>query len=650
MYSPRIHIDLESFSAADLPKTGASRYARDPSTEILMIAYAFDDAPVTLWQCHEGPMPDDLRGALTDPAIWKVAFNAPFEMDMIEQVLGIPCDPKQWRCTKVLAHYSSFSGGLKDVAKAIRSTQLKDESGTRLINKFSKPQRVTQKFGERRDWETDPGDWQQFTDYCVQDVEAERAIFKALVKWDLPRHEWDLWALDWEINQRGLPVDRELVEAAIAADDLFREGAMKKARKLTGLDNPNSRDQILGWLSAHGLDLDSLDKDSVQSALEDADGAVEDVLTLRLSLAKTAVKKFFAMQAALCEDNRIRSVLQFYGAPRTGRWGGRLIQPHNPPRGLKDESKITALVDMTKIGALDLIYPDVPDVLSNLVRPAYAAPEGRVLAVVDYASIESVVLAWVAQSEHLLDLFRNGRDPYKDFASKLFGVTYDEVTPKQRTLAKPAVLGGGYGLGAGALQAYGESMGVILTEDEARDHVAKFREEYSDIVSLWSAIDDAARDVINRAVDSATAGKVSFEWDNPFLRMHLPSGRSLAYYRPKVLMRETPWGETRDTITYEGQNQYTRKWERLSTHPGKLVENAVQAIARDVLAHGLIQLSQSGFDISWHVHDEIICEVDEEQARIKLQDMIDLMTSPPAWGVDLPLKAAGFTGKRYRKD
>lgn len=648
MYHNRLHLDLESYSPVDLPKTGVSRYARDPETEILMIAYAFNDEPVKLWQCREGNMPGALYAALRDPGVWKIAFNAAFEMEMLEQVLGIPCDPKHWRCTKVLAHQLSFAGGLKDVAKAIRSKELKDESGTRLINKFSKPQRVTQKYGARRDWSTDSADWQLFCDYCVQDVETERAIFKALVKFDAPAFEWALWALDWKINQRGLPVDEELIEAAILADERFRESAFRKARDLTGLDNPNSRDQLLSWFRLNGLDLETLDKETVESALADASGVVEDVLVLRQGMAKTAVKKFFAMRGATW-DGRIRSVLQFYGS-RTGRWGGRIVQPHNPPRGLKDEQKIAGLVAMAKAGALDLVYDSVPDVLTNLVRPAYTAPEGSLLAVADYSSIESVVLAWVAQSEHLLNLFRDGRDPYKDFAATLFKVPYEEVTSKQRTLAKPVVLGGGYGLGTEGLRAYGENMGVQLSAQEAKEHVTTFRDQYAEIVALWSDIETAYRKVVQKAEPEITVRHIRFRLQDPFLFIDLPVGRALAYFRPKMLERETPWGEKRLTLTYEGQNQSTRKWERLNTHPGKAVENIVQAIARDILAHGLTQLDRDGFDISWHVHDEIICEVPATTAEARLARMVDLMTQTPDWAAGLPLKAAGFVCKHYRKD
>jgi len=647
----RLHLDLESFSAVDLPKAGAPRYWRDPSTEVLMVGYAFDDGPVKLWELHKGPIPSDLRDALQDPKVLKVAYNAPFEMLAAQHFLGFPVDPSEWRCTKVLAYSLSFAGGLKDVAAALGTQHQKMDAGTRLINKFSKPQRATKKFGERRNWETDPEDWQLFCDYCVRDVETERDIYKTLInRAFIPGFEWATWHLDWKINEAGLPVDLELVQAALDADERFRERSLQEAKALTGLDNPNSRDQMLEWLKDRGLSIETLDKAAVEGALSQATGDVHDALVLRQGLAKSSVKKFYTLQQSVCDDGRLRGLYQFYGASRTGRWSGGGVQPHNLPRGIDDEDKIEALVEMTKTGALDLLHDSVPDALTNLVRPTFCAPDGKVLAVADFSSIESVVLGWVAESDYILDLFRGGRDPYKDFATQLFNVGYDEVTKKQRTLAKPAVLGGGYGLGGKTLVKYAAGMGIDLTEDEAQEHVRAFRTRYSDIPDFWAQLSRAVAKVTAGATNQMTVTKFTITQEKGFLFVGLPSGRRLAYYRPRWAPQETPWGAVKDTFTYMGMNQVTRKWERLSAHPGLLTENLVQAVARDLLAHALREVDKAGFEIVGHVHDEIVALVPEVNAEARLTEMIKVMTTPPDWGADMPIGAAGFVSKRYRKD
>jgi len=460
--------------------------------------------------------------------------------------------------------------------------------------------------------------------------------------------EWALWALDQKINRRGIPVDIEFVDAAIRAYDTYYQDAYAEAKAITGLDNPNSRDQLLAWFAENGLSLEALDKEAVANALEGARGQVYDMLLLRKSLASNAVKKFYALQQA-APDGRLRGAFQFAGAERTKRWAGRLVQPHNLKRGFADPAQIELLVEATKAGALHWIMDDVPDVLSSLVRAAFAAPEGKTLVVADYASIESIVVAWLAEDDHLIRVFREGRDFYIDFAQHLFQCRYDEVTKAQRTIAKPTVLGAAYMLGAKGLTRYAAGMGVEMTEVEGKKYIDLYRAQYASIPELWETVTREAKRAILHPGTECQAGRVTFVADARFLFCVLPSGRRMAYAQPKIESVEMPWGGAKDAITYMGRNQVTRQWERIATHAGKLVENMTQAVARDVLGEGLLAVDAAGLDIVMHVHDEIVCEVDDARTDA-LEVMQAAMARSPSWAADLPLRSSGFTSRRYRKD
>lgn len=645
-----LHLDLETRSPADLAAVGPRRYARAPGAAVLLCAYAFDDGPVQVWEACKGPMPRELEAALRDPHVLKWAHNAAFERAMLEDVLGIPCPPEQWRCTQALALSLALPASLEACAEALGLPVRKDPAGKRLIKLFSQPHDA---FGEPgfTPPEAAPEDWRAFVDYCRRDVEVERAIHMALIDHDMPAHEWALWALDQRINDRGLPVDRALVDAALRVDAGNRERLMARAREITGLANPNSREQLLAWLSDQGVEAEALTRADVDELIsrEGLTPEALEMLSIRRQLARTSVQKFQALARATGDDGRVRGCFQFYGA-RTGRWAGRIFQPQNIARGaLPTPEAMATAREAVLTGDAEFVGmaydDDVTEVLASLIRPAIRAPEGRKLVVADYSSIESVMVAWAAGAGNMLDVFRDGRDIYKDFASRLFGVGYEAVTKKQRQFAKPAVLGAVYMLGARGLRAYAKNYGVELTDTEADRHIRTFREAYPAIPRFWARLADAA--FACAAKDGATArvGAFLFRREGLWLFIDLPGGRSLAYRRPRIELVEG-----REAVCYDGVDNCARKWGRLTTHPGKLTENIVQAIARDVLKAGLTRAAADpGLAVVGHVHDEIIAEADADDEPA-LARLIGHMTAPIGWCADAPIRAAGWEGCFYRKD
>ena len=611
----RIFLDFETRSEIDIRASGHHAYAEHPSTAVLLLGYAFDADPPALWQPHLGPLPAAVRQALADPAITKVAHNAAFELAILRHVLGIESALEAWRCTAVMGRLNGLPGGLADLGRALGlgAGQAKLASGTRLIHKFSRPQARGPRW---RTWETDPQDWRALGEYCLRDVEAERAVYDTLARWMPPAAEWALWRLDQRINQRGLPVDRALVGAAIQIDADYRTRALDRAVTLTGLTNPNSRDQLLEWLNREGeAGLADLRAGSVREAIGQCDDAtVREVLQIRQALAKTSVRKYQALARATSGDGRLRGAFLFAGAPRTSRWSGQLFQPQNLPRGsVKDLDTAVSAVQSADAAWVEALYGDVPAVLSACVRPAICAPEGQVLVAADYSSIESVVVAWLAESRYLLALFEAGRDPYKDFATRIFHVSYDAVTKLQRTISKPAVLGASYGLGGPGLQRYAASMGVTLSEAEARTHIATYREAYADVPALWRRL-TAGAELALRTRGTAAVGRLAWEYEKPFLFLRLPSGRRLGYYQPKLEARDTPWGEQRITLTYEGQAQATRKWGRIPTHAGKVVENCLAADTEVLTDRGWVPIVEVRATDrlwdgeAWVAHAGVVCQ------------------------------------------
>lgn len=691
----KLFLDFETYCELDLKKVGLDRYSAHPSCEVLMLAWGFEGETPRLWSPAEGEkMPCDLRDALEDDEIELHAFNAQFERVIMNRVLGIVPKVKRWRCTMVLAYFHSFVGDLARVGQQIGIPQDKQKmsEGHRLMKMFSVPQKPTSKQPLKRfDSLSHPVEWEMFKEYCLRDVEAEMEIDDALDRdeYPIPRREWEFYALDQIINDRGLPVDMLFVERAISMSNRRKDELKRQMQKLTGLDNPNSGPQLLPWLQERGYPFDDLRKDSVKKVLTAHEGVVaglvkpgKDVLApvltddcvkglkLRQQSARTSVRKYDALKNAVGEDGRIRFVFQFCGASRTGRFAGRRFQPQNltTMRDIEDVNILSMLIDCIKdddYDGLKLLRKEPLDALAGLVRGAIRVKVGKKLVICDLSSIESVVIGWVSACERLLNVFRDGRDAYKDFATELYQVPYEAVDKAMRKMAKPATLGAGYRLGGGEIKegkrtglwGYAENMGVEMTRKEAHKSVATFRRVYKEIPATWYALEDAIKYVIRNKRPKAVGG-VLFSYSKPYLICHLPSGRCIYYLKPQIRrkpfkFKDRDTGETvtvmKDSISYMGKQQNGSKWIRIESHGGKFIENIVQAIARDILREGLLAMHKLGFYLIGHVHDEAIAEEDED-GDLGLSEMKECMTRKIKWGRGLPLGAAGFEGVFYRKD
>jgi DNA polymerase len=642
----RLFVDIETYSEADLKSAGLHVYAAHPSTQILVVAWALNDGPVQV-ACCEGSPPQALLDHLATSCLVH-AWNAAFERTLFKHVwdLDIPLD--RWRCDMVHSMSLSLPASLGQAGKAISlpPEMLKHTTGTRLIQKFCKPRKPTAgKPWTRSTAASDPEDWIQFVEYCRQDVEAERAIHRRLRRWRMPEQEWSYWRMDQRINETGLPIDRALVKGAMQADTRNRRDMMAEAREITRLGNPNSAQALLRWFAGNGLELPDLTKDTVRKALEqDLAPGVGRVLELRQDLARASVTKYKALDRATSSDHRLRGCLQFYGASRTGRWAGRVFQPQNLPRGSLKPEQLREVVESVRNGA-----DASADELVSCIRSAVRAPEGQLLRVADLANIESRILGWISNSRRMLDCFANDRDIYADFGTELFRCAIEEIDKARRNYSKPPTLGCGYGLGAVGLVAYADGMGQAMTLDQAQQAVDVFRSVYDEVPRLWRLLEQASKELIREGSGATRVGRLRFIMDAPFLFMELPSGRRLAYFMPKVEQKETPWGELADTVTYMGVDQYTRKWTRIGTFGGKWVEQACQAISRDLLAHGLAQAEESGFEVVGHTHDEIIALSDAQDWRD--HDVLSwCMVQQPPWGDEkLYLGAEGFSDVIYQK-
>lgn len=644
-----VHIDIETYSECDLRKCGVYRYAEDQTTEILIAAMNFDGCwditlDLTLGSGKE-EFEDTIRGLIADRDTMFWAHNAAFERIMLKTVFSLDIPADRWRCTQVLGYLMAFSGGLGDMVAALSSDSnvQKDAIGKKLINRFSKPQPKNRKV---RRWtrENDPEQWAQFIDYCAQDVVAEMEIHNKLKDYYVPEIEWQLYALDQEINDRGLPIDRPLVEQAIATADTEKAILLNRMKLLTSLNNPGSNAQLFKWLKEHGLKISDMRKDTLASAVEKENPArIQSILELKLQYSKTSVAKWKALDRSICGDDRIHGAFHFGGASRTMRWAGRIFQPQNLPRPTIDDPDSAAelLIAAGHDGAT-IVHDDVMAVLSSTLRSAVKAPERMIVS--DLSSIESRVLGWFTDCRRILNIFATGRDTYKDMATQIFHRPYEEITKKQRTFAKPVVLGGGYGLGTKGLMGYAEGFGLDLTEEEAQSHVNAFRETYHEVPSFWSWIKDAVFRCTKTGV-SVENKYFSVEKQGEFLRIKLPSGRYLSYHRPEIIRKEAPWGDMIDNFSFMGMNQYTRKWERLTMHAGGITENICQALARDVLAVWMLRAKNAGLKLFLHVHDEIGV-LDSED---RLEEMNELIRNPIPWAPGLPLNADGYTSTRYRK-
>ena len=639
-------IDVETYSSAPLPKCGVYRYCDAPDFEILLFSYAFDDEPVQTIDLASGEtLPKEAISALEDPDIIKVAYNAQFERVCLSRYLGHWLDPHQWRCTMVMAAYLTLPGRLADAAVALGTTEKKMEEGKDLIRYFSVPCKPTKTNGGRtRNLPADaPEKWAVYRQYNAQDVEVERAIRKALEKYPLPEQEWELYALDQQINDRGVRVDKKFVKKAIAVDAVFAQAAYQRAKELTGLENPGSVNQLKAWLADQDMPMESLAKKIVQEKAAQTDGIVAELLNLRLELSKTSVKKYEAMARCVCRDGRVHGLLQFYGANRTGRWAGRLVQAQNLPQNHLPDLELAR--DIVKIGdeeLLDTLFASVPGTLSELIRTAFIPKDGCRFLVADFSAIEARVLAWLASEEWVLEEFRGKGKIYEATASRMFHIPKESIVKgnpnyEYRQKGKQATLSCGYGGGVGALKA----MGAKMPEDEMQPLVDAWRAANPNIVAFWSALDRAARTVIRKKT-SARIGKVILYWQDDKMLMRLPSDRNLCYQSPHFT--ENRFGS--DAIGYYAPNAAGQMVVQ-ETFGGKLAENATQAIARDILAHALLTLEKNGYPVVFHVHDEAVVEMPNGQGS--LEEACRLMAIAPNWAEDLPLRADGYECAYYQK-
>ena len=639
-------IDIETYSSAPLPRCGVYRYCDAPDFEILLFSYAFDDEPVQTIDLASGEMlPKEVVSALEDPGIIKVAYNAQFERVCLSRYLGHWLDPHQWRCTMVMAAYLTLPGRLADAAVALGTTEKKMEEGKDLIRYFSVPCKPTKTNGGRtRNLPTDaPEKWAVYRQYNAQDVETERAIRKALEKYPLPEQEWELYALDQQINDRGVRVDKKLVKNAIAVDAVFAQAAYQRAKELTGLENPGSVNQLKAWLADQDMPMESLARKIVQEKAAQTDGIVAELLNLRLELSKTSVKKYEAMARCVCRDGRVHGLLQFYGANRTGRWAGRLVQAQNLPQNhLPDLELAREIVKTGDEELLDTLFASIPGTLSELIRTAFIPRDGCRFLVADFSAIEARVLAWLANEEWVLEEFRGKGKIYEATASRMFHIPQESIVKgnpnyEYRQKGKQATLSCGYGGGVGALKA----MSAKMPEEEMQPLVDAWRAANPNIVAFWSALDRAARTVIRRET-SAHVGKVTLYWQGDKMFMRLPSGRNLCYQSPHFT--ENRFGS--DAIGYYAPNAAGQMVVQ-ETFGGKLAENATQAIARDILAHALLTLEKNGYPVVFHVHDEAVIEKPTGQGS--LEEACRLMAIAPDWAEDLPLRADGYECAYYQK-
>lgn len=645
-----LHIDLETYSDIDIGKCGAYRYADSPNFEILLFAYAYDDEPVTVIDVaqREG-WPTQVLDDILSSDITKVAHNAAFERICLSKFLNTHLDPKAWHCTMVHALSLGFPASLADVGKALNLGEDKQKMavGKRLITYFCKPCKPTMANGQRtRNYpHHDPEKWDLFKEYNRQDVVTEQAIYDKLMKFPLPESERILYCLDQSINDYGIGVDTDLMDNVIGYSETYEAQMRKECEELTGGINVHSIVQLKQWLTEQeGRQIDSLTKDDVDQLLKlDLKPSSKRILELRQETGKTSVKKYEAFERSICSDGRIHGAFQFYGAGRTGRWAGRLIQPQNFPRNaFEDIALARQMVKDRKWEEIEMLYGSMNDVFSTLIRTLIVPPQGMTFAIADYSAIEARVVAWMADEKWRQDVFANGGDIYCMSATQMFGVPVEKHGQNShlRKKGKVAELACGYGGGVGALRKMGgEQMG--LTEKEMDDIVKKWRRSSPHVVKLWRELGDAAIEAIDTRLRVKCRHGVSFKYAKGILFMTLPSGRSLAYVQPRFDGRE---------LTYMGMNQTTRKWERTKTWGGKLTENLIQAIARDCLAESMTKIQQAGYHIVMHVHDEVIVEVPEDDAEGHLKRIEDLMGEPIEWAPGLLLTADGFTSEYYRKD
>lgn len=643
-----LSIDLETYSDQPLAKTGVYRYVESPDFEILLFAYSVDGGPVRQIDLACGEkIPSEILSALENETVTKWAFNANFERICLSHFLGYPTgdylEPDSWKCSMVWAAYMGLPLSLEGAGAVLGLEKQKLSEGKDLIKYFCQPCAPTKSNGQRtRNLpKHSPDKWLAFKRYNIRDVETEMSIQARLSKYPVPDSVWEEYHLDQEINDRGVGLDMELVRQAIQMDGRSRSELTQAMKELTSLDNPNSVQQMKQWLADNGMETDTLGKKAVAELLKTAPPQLQKVLTLRQQLAKSSVKKYQAMETAVCSDGRARGMFQFYGANRTGRWAGRIIQMQNLPQNhLDDLSEVRGLVRAGDFDAVEMLYEDVPNTLSQLIRTAFVPQGDRKFIVADFSAIEARVIAWLAGEKWRQDVFAEGKDIYCASASQMFGVPVEKhgVNGHLRQKGKIAELALGYGGSVGALKAMG-ALEMGLSEDELPALVSAWRQSNPKIVQFWWAVDRAVMDAITRKTTTKTHGIV-FSARNGMLFITLPSGRSLAYVKPKIGTNK--FGG--DCITYEGVGG-TKKWERLDSYGPKFVENIVQATSRDILCYAMRTLRCCS--IVMHIHDEVVIEADR---RMSLQAVCEQMGRTPPWAKGLRLRADGYETDFYKKD
>ena len=638
-----LSIDIETYSDVDLSKSGVYPYAESDNFEILFFGYSVDGhQPQVIDLANGEQLPDDIIAALTDPNVIKTAYNAMFERICISKHLGLPkgtyLDPTQWHCTMVWAATLGLPMSLAGVGAVLGLDKQKMSEGKDLIKFFCIPD----KDGNRHHPKVHPGKWELFKSYNCRDVEVEIAIQQRLAKYPVPNFVWNEYHLDQQINDRGIGVDMELVRHAITINEDIKNEITAEIQALTMLDNPNSVQQMKEWLAENGMETESLGKQAVKELLETAPPELAKVLSLRQQLAKSSVKKYDAMLSSHCIDDRIRGMFQFYGANRSGRFSGRLVQLQNLYRNsMPHLDTARDLIKADDIETLDLLFGDIPDVLSQLIRTALVpkAPYKRFI-VADFTSIEGVVLSWLAGEQWRLDVFKNGGDIYCISASKIFGVPVVKhgINGHLRQKGKIAELACGYGGSVGAMKAMGaQEMG--LSDDEIQQIVTDWRDASPNIVKLWWDVDRAVKKCIKEKTEANVKGLHIF-CESGFLFIELPSGRRLAYVKPKI--GENKFGG--ESVTYMGVGEQ-KKWERIESYGPKFVENIIQGIARDILLHAMMNLRD--YRIVAHVHDEVIIEATDD---ITVDEIVQKMCITPRWARGLTLRADGYECEFYMKD
>lgn len=715
-----LFFDLETRSQADLEVCGLDNYARHPSTQITLCSWGFGDRKISLWQPLREPIPEELKKGLLDPAIKKCAWNASFERNLVWRCLGIWIPFEQWLDPMTYARHLSLPGSLEECGEVLglKEDEAKIKDGKRLIAKFCYPQKMGSEVGlfevkwekckegepqynefkDFEDWETDPEDWQKFGEYCIRDTETERTLLNKMKSLPLPESEQQIWYLDQKINHAGLPVNMTFVENALWMAEKSKAELDAKQKERTGLENPNSRDQMLAWATAQGYPYHSLRKEFVKAALSEKNQMSElcrEVLKTRQEASKTSYKKMQRIKELVSPDNRVRNQYLFMGAARTARWSGTGFQPQNPPRPTKEVEatydQAVELIFQRNYDAIKEKYSSVMDVIASCTRSAIWAPEGKKLVVCDLSAIENRVLGWVAGCDAILKVFRDNLDPYVAFAVLMYGLPY-EVLIKDKTkrqIAKPAVLGAGYGLGPGVekipngeggfiyrimektdsygntirtgLLGYAENMGIKLTPEQAYHAWEVFRKSYPEVVQLWRDLENAAISVLKNGgrekVGPVTFDRKKREDGTVILRIELPSGRHIHYLGAKIEMRELIGKDgqpyEKEGILYQGIGHGTGKigegWGPTRLYGGKAAENIVQAISRDLLASGMQMADKIGFEIVGHAHDELICISDDDPLSPGLEDLRWSMNFVPAWAARLPLASDGYEGVFYKK-